>query len=517
VLSLTRALTNVADRVSWLACLRAPWCGLTLADLSALAEGKRDQTILDLLSDAEIIRTLTIEGRWRAVRVQEILSSAVAKVGRLPLRTLVEQTWQMLGGPAIIGEQNQREDIDTLLNLIDESDEGGIIRDFTLLNKRLEFLYARPSVSGCKVIVMTVYQAKGLEFDIVILPRIGKEVRKLENELLFWVDQEIAAMPQTGEKNPDYERIKKLLEEKELNETKRLFYVACTRAIDELHLIGSVGVKKDGHVASPRTGTFLKLIWESPAVLSEFESKLHRPFAVSSSPSATVAKLKRLPADWRAPRAAKPIQIEQPIRRAVASQRQVSYHWVGDTSRHAGTIIHDILKRIAAEGIDKWNPDRISALRALAGSELLRLGVPADEKKSATEQVLKAVSKTIASARGRWILSPHQDARSEWAIAGRLGQNLVSGTVDRFFRDETGTCWIIDFKNSKHDGTNLTSFLANEKLRYQPQLEQYAAVISRLVAGPITLGLYFPLLDEWLEWKFAEAAQFARATSRSRL
>jgi ATP-dependent exoDNAse (exonuclease V) beta subunit len=100
LLALTRAVLHLADRVSWLACLRAPWCGLTSADLAALAEDDRDRTIFDLLHDLDILDRLSPDGRARVVRVAEIMEHAVAAVGRFDLRTLVERTWCALATSA---------------------------------------------------------------------------------------------------------------------------------------------------------------------------------------------------------------------------------------------------------------------------------------------------------------------------------------------------------------------------------------------------------------------------------
>lgn len=511
LLSLTRAVTNVADRVSWLACLRAPWCGLTLADLSALAEGKRE-TILDLLSNADNIAALSVDGRWRAVQFQEILSVAVSNVGRLSLRNLVQQTWHALGGLAAIQERNQREDIATLFRLLEESDEGGIVRDFSLLNKKLEFLYARPASAGSRVVIMTVFQAKGLEFDVVIIPQLARKVKGDEKELLVWTDHQdglrIAALPPAGQDDQSYETIRNESKIKDENESKRLFYVACTRAKQELHLIGTARLRKGGaDFVSPSTGTFLKLIW--PSVQQEFAAKLRQPAwqQATGATSSSRGLLRRLPSNWQSPVISPPVQAGPAMRRAVASQRQVSYHWVSDTSRHAGTVVHELLRRVAADGLHKWNESRVLSLRNFVGSELLRLGVPGNEEPAAAKQVLRAVAGTIGSKRGRWILASHKEARSEWAISGRINQELVSGTVDRAFLDgTTGRYWIIDFKNSDHAGAGREKFLTNEKERYQVQLEQYAAVIRHLVDAPLSLGLYFPLLDEWLDWQFSEAA-----------
>src|ERR1019366_4651638 len=63
LLALTRAMLHVGDRISWLAILRAPWCGLTLTDLHALVSGGADQTIWARLQNLE---ALTEDGRQRA-------------------------------------------------------------------------------------------------------------------------------------------------------------------------------------------------------------------------------------------------------------------------------------------------------------------------------------------------------------------------------------------------------------------------------------------------------------------
>ena len=517
LLSLTRAILHVGDRVSWLACLRAPWCGLALSDLAVLAENERDRTIIDLLSDPDKIAVLSPDIRSRAVDVQEILSAAAANAGRLPLRRLVEETWLLLGGPAILQEPHQKQDVQTYLELIDSLDEGGTIRDFSLLAERLDCLYAKPS-GETLVEVMTVHKAKGLEFDAVLLPHLEGQARQSDRDLLEWNEEvddtgavtlAVAMQPRKGEKDSRYDAIRDARKNREEQELKRLFYVACTRAKNELYLFGNAKTNKArSDVGGVSHNSFLGLIWES--VKPEFQALLRRQpvqkslFAVAPSASKTI--LRRLPSDWRSPAAAASVAWKPVFREATASARKVSYEWVSDTGRHVGTMVHALLNRVMNEKAVAWNAQRIRSFTPAITSELLRLGVSHDEAETASGRVVRAVTNTLSGERGRWIVAAHAEARSEWPLAGRVGEKMLAGTVDRMFRDDDGRFWIIDFKTSGHEGAQLEKFLDEEQRRYHEQLESYAVLTSRLIPGPIWLGLYFPLLDAWREWQFAEGA-----------
>ncbi|MBV9763925.1 MAG: UvrD-helicase domain-containing protein, partial [Acidobacteriaceae bacterium] len=466
LISLTRAILHVGDRVAWLACLRAPWCGLTLSDLSALAENERERTILDLLSDPKKIAALSSDGRNRAVRAQEILSAAVEQAGRIPLRELVEQTWMALGGPAILIEPSQNEDAGTYFSLLESFDQGGIIRDFSLLNQRLETLYARAAAGMDRVQVMTIHQAKGLEFDTVIVPQLGRGARSSDRDLLIWTEEIeegetprflIAALPQKRKEDLDYKRVSDEIKKKDEHELKRLFYVACTRARNELYVCANAQTKSDGtQLKEASRGTFLRFIW--PSEKPFFESELRGKVPVQGNlfsqqeQETRTRVLRRLPAPWRAPRLDSAVQWQPELKRATASSTPISYDWVSHTRRHVGTVVHDLLNRIGRESVAVWNRDRVTGLAPAVKSELLRLGVSRSEEPQATKQALRAVLNTMESERGRWILQAHADARSEWAISGSVQDKLISGTVDRLFRDEQGRLWIIDFKTGEHKG-----------------------------------------------------------------
>ena len=504
LVALTRALLHLGDRPSWLAVLRAPWCGLTLGDLHALAGGMTESVVWDLLRGD--LGALTPEGQTRVARLRRALEAAFAERGRWPLRRWVERTWAALGGPACLPEDDDLQDASDYLDLLEQSERAGDLMDFDGFRREVETLRAKPdSSAGGGLWVLTIHKAKGLEFDTVIVPGLGRGAPPDRSALLLSaerpqpdgsVDRLLATIRETGkELDPLYGYLSALERQKVRHEDARLLYVASTRARTRLHLLGHAKRYANGDIR-PESGSLLELLW--PGLREEERRRFFERYEAAGQEAAAEARpagvpLRRLPLNWTPPPLPEPVTFK--VTGGVQTAKP-SYLWVGDQLRHVGTVVHAALQRIAQRGAASPDP---AGRREWHRSALANLGVVPSELDEAVLRVEEALDRTLASPRGRWILAPHAEARCEYAVAGMLDGEIVHGAIDRMFIDDDGACWIIDYKTTTHQGGDLEFFLDEEQRRYRPQLERYARLLAP-ARRVLKLGLYFPLLDAWREW-----------------
>ena len=499
LLALTRAMLDPADRIAWLSILRAPWCGLTLGDLEALVRDRNTAGIWDCLQD---LNPLTDDGQKRAARLRDVLAEAFAEQGRWPLRRWVERVWMRLGGPACLeGSAGALQDAAAYFNLLEAEQSGADVRDFERFRKRVADLFAQPeNPVGAGLHVLTIHKAKGLEFDTVIVPGLGRCSKRDDKKLVLFHEWRVAdgfeclvaPIDETrGEPDELYQYLESLDRRKSDWERTRQLYVAATRAKKRLHLMGHVGNKGE-----PGKGSLLADLW--PALSAE-ERALFRRGDAGAAPPPTQRPpdvLRRLPDSWCLPELPAPVAWQS--RTAPDAEPHVpSFEWVGESLRHTGTVVHAFVQRM--KSVDDTGPDGPAIRRAL-----MHAGVSPLDLEEAAQRVRQALARIRTSRRGRWILESHEDSHSEYAVTGVVGGEVVRGLVDRTFIDN-GVRWIIDFKTSEHQGGKLEEFLDEQQRRYRDQMERYASILA-LLGNPVRLGLYFPLLDGWREWSPEQAS-----------
>ena len=512
--ALTHALIQPADRAAWLAVLRAPWCGLALPDLFALVETCGKAPLVEAISGAlagPVRAQLSAEGRFRFERFTAVVAPALRERGRAPLATMLRGVWLALGGPACVAEPIDIVAAERVFALLAEHAIGADVPDWPAFRSALDALHVEPEIDATtRVQIMTLHRAKGLEFDVVVMPGLSYGARRGETQLLLWRERPAglllapirARAAPHAEDDPVYRYLRSLAADEDESELRRLLYVGCTRARSSLHLTAVADLYRDAdgnaHWKRPPRGTLLAALW--PALKGEIPVARDAPAPAPPVAPRTGVPLLRLAGTWQLPPPPPGVPIlAQPA--AGAEREPLEFDWVRETARLIGTVAHGLLRQIADEGISRWNTERVSAQHSRVEREFATLGFTAAESGNAVEQVLGAVQSTLDDPRGRWLFDPkHQDARSEQALTEWRDGAFAHRVLDRSFVDAEGTRWIVDFKLSRHEGAGREVFLDRERERYRAQLDEYAALVRALDDRPIRLGLYFPLLAGWREW-----------------
>ena len=509
LLALTRALSHLADRTAWLAVLRAPWCGLTLADLVALA-GDEDLTLWEASNDEARTAALSAEGRERLARVRSELARFLEARRRIGLRDAVEGAWLALGGAACVEDDTDLEDARIYLDHLESMEDAGALPDLEAFAASVEKLFALPDLAAPDTLqVMTIHKAKGLEFDTVIVPGLAGGTGRDERSLFLWMEPAegrllLAPINATGSAGDKaYELIRTLDRRKADHENGRLLYVAATRARRRLHLLGDAKRDRDGAPKPPPQGSLLCKLWGR--VAGDFALPGERRGKPPNAPPVPVAlqsRLRRLPAGGLAYDMPAPVAWSGRVEPRVLDD--IEFSWVGDTARRVGSVVHRWLQRIAEEEARGWNRARVERERAAIRNALAARGVVEAEIARACDRVVAALAATLDDARGRWLLGPQPNARNEHRITAIVDGVPRVLVIDRMFEDLAGA-WIVDYKTSSHEGAEPDRFLDSEQARYRAQLERYAAAMGG--DASVRLGLYFPLLEGWREWSLRAAEE----------
>jgi len=517
LMALTLALLHLEARIHWLAILRAPWCGLTLADLLIVSDNSRE-TIFQRLHNSDCLKQLSPGGEAKVNRLRKVIQHVIQQRNRKSLRDWIEGCWIAIGGPAVFYSEDEKRmaliDAEEYFQLLEKLDQGGDLANYFDLEKQVERLYAQsdPEV-GKSLQIMTIHAAKGLEFDTVIIPGMGRSPGWEQSQLLYWLETSQDAKTQLlfapitatedrnnkAKVNKTAAYIKKLESEKRLLESARLLYVALTRAKKHLHLLGHVAINSKDEITPPPASSLLNSLW--PVVGQNYEE--HRNTHPIAEQLDDIEQQNNEPKrycltnNWQCPEPSV-LNFSNELNEEIINPEDViEFNWAGDVSRHVGTVVHRILEYLAL--LDDNLLDSQYPYKAVSRQLLASQGLSGDDLELASKRVIEALENTLNDNTGRWIISSqHQLSACELPLSIVDDGEIHHMIIDRTFVDKDDVRWIIDYKTGSHSGGNLDEFLEHEQERYRSQLQGYAKAMSKIENRTIKTALYFPLLKEFM-------------------
>ncbi|MHB8069624.1 MAG: UvrD-helicase domain-containing protein [Desulfobaccales bacterium] len=512
--NLARALVRPQDDAAWAGALRGPWARVSLNLLTQIAltpEGlwpeKLRRFTIDPLCPCDL------------AKIMAELLAAQARTGRRPLgeilRAFLDETdaWPGLAGlagPGVIA--NAR----AYLDLLAAAESGLPEETFSRAEFNLPeaFQPPDPRALDAKVELLTVHGAKGLEFHQVFLPFLDWQPLKNESKTPPFLLEEIPgsrlyglamARPYLKEKQSSlYVLLRRLKERRVLEEARRVFYVAVTRARRGLVMSAVLKNNSQGEPHPPPNSP-LGWLWQhyQPGhLLPDAPTSWPEPETLVELVTAAPVFVTRprealeLPAPWDFQPEPLPYRLEFPSQLAEKTQESGIPTGSGDvTPRVRGEVTHRLMETISKGGALPSPPAVAAALRqgGVAPETAIRLA----------PEILAEVAACRRDPFLAGLLASSPPPRSEWLLEADAGPGLIRrGQIDLLAFDGA-SWWLVDYKTSRPErGEDWQEFIRQETAKYRPQLLAYqemAAQLKGLAPETIRLALYFTGCQQGVE------------------
>ena len=494
---LTRALLHLGDDIAWLALLRSPLLGLNDKEITCLLEADAQRPNADGNNGSTTRRTATIwkilnrvdfsQPTWKDLDTDDLktrcdhfrdaMRQALQMRGVQPLCSWVRGTWLSLEGPRTLTAIQEQGLVREYFAMLQEL-EGDDLPDAEEIQRRIAKHYAVPNTYAegkNPVQIMTIHGAKGLEFDTVIIPFLNRQSNTGDNGLVhchYMYGEANDANPATvfycpsapKEKEKDQNipslLVKKINAECELNERRRLLYVATTRAKSVLHFIT---IELANNKKTPEPTSMLNLLQEQ---LNEVKNPNTQQDNADKSPNQedpsrnlpdnmpSVARLKLdILTGWK---------VEPGLQPEVRPN-----HEYDDKSAY-GIALHLLCQYIGERNEDlQDNVEAYSDFIALGVAEYSKNnpdGKP-DDLARLPHKLETGLQGLLSDPYGRWSLEHHTDSHCEQDVC-IIEEGLAKEyRLDRIFT-YAGQYWIVDYKTG--DPSNADHY--HEKMKLYAKL-----------------------------------------------
>jgi ATP-dependent helicase/nuclease subunit A len=430
--------------------------------------------------------------------------------------------------------------INKILNIMLEHEKGRFtsIVDFADSLNRLINSYQKEGEAFLdfegdnSVKIMTIHQAKGLEYPVIFLPYLNQKLHTSARPSVIF-DDEWGVVSDVSDQilnaqNPAmrsyylFDLLKLKQKQKEIAELKRLFYVGCTRAKDHLILCGEL---KDENIPSETPLAWLMGSLElTPQQLQDgqhnisprLSMQIHKDYTEMGGISERKSKktiqsldelIKDMPQnknDIDEPAFLK-ITTDKPKGEIFSATQLMTfiedkeeyhnrYHLgffeddyeklgMGKVSESdallRGMLLHRLMEKYPEKNIDQLFDE---------------IDISDEQTKSSLTQELNRLIQQIDHSH---VIKPALTAKeynNEASILRQIGSDFLTGTLDRIYKNDDDQWVVLDYKTNRISKEDVS----RTGMKYEIQIETYALLIASVYPKQMNyqICLYFLIPDE---------------------